>query len=81
MTNNQELPKMKIDINDLLLHICPKCSNTAFSDAMEIRILSPLLSSSGNLETVKVPIAVCSMCGQKVLIRDLEKEKKDVILQ
>lgn len=67
------VPKIKIDINDLLMHVCPKCSNTAFSDATEIRLLSAIISPSGKDEIVKVPVAICSLCGKKVMNSDLKE--------
>ena len=85
MNNNgdtQGAPKIKIDINDLPIHICPKCSHSAFSNAIEIRVLSSIISPSGRTETIKVPVVVCSMCGNKVLASDIEetllRDKKEI---
>ena len=67
MKDGQSSSTPKPDINDLPMHICPKCSNTTFSDATEIRILSAILSPSGKDEIIKVPVAICSLCGAKVM--------------
>ena len=74
MNNKQKPPKIEIDINKLPIHTCLKCHNTAFIEATEIRIVSLLLSPTGKTEVIKVPVAVCSMCGRKVLNGDFEKK-------
>ena len=74
MNNKQKPPKIEVDINKLPIHICSSCHNTAFLEATEIRIVSLLLSPTGKTEVIKVPVAVCSMCGRKVLNGDFEKK-------
>ncbi|MCK4330852.1 hypothetical protein KAX02_13555 [candidate division WOR-3 bacterium] len=92
MSNNKQKPpvtsKIKIDINNLPMHICPACSNTVFSEATEIRLLSAIVSPSGKSEIIKVPVAICSLCGKKVMNSDLEESalrgsrgENNVILQ
>ena len=74
MNNKQRPPKIEIDINKLPIHTCSKCHNTAFIEATEIRVMSLLLSPTGKTEVIKVPVAVYSMCGRKVLNGDFEKK-------
>ena len=76
--NNQATSKMKIDVNELPTHHCPRCHNAAFIEATEIRILSMIISPSGKNEIIKVPIAVCSTCGRKVLNGDLDKSSMSI---
>ena len=79
MNNKQKPPRIDIDVNKLSIHTCPQCNNSAFIEATEIRILSLLLSPTGKTEIIKVPVAVCSMCGRKVLNGDFEKETNGII--
>lgn len=74
MREGQSSPSTpKPDINDLPIHVCPQCSNTSFFNAMEIRILSAIVSSSGEVEIIKAPVIVCSLCGVKVISSDIDK--------
>jgi predicted nucleic-acid-binding Zn-ribbon protein len=67
----QQPPKLKVDLSQLKTHKCVKCENTSFIAGMEVRVLPMLLSPTGKLEIVNVPIAVCSICGARVLESDL----------
>ena len=68
----QPKPAMpKIPLEDIPLHKCIKCSHTGFIGGVELRAVSKIVSASGQDEIVQTRILICTMCGEKVMQKDL----------
>lgn len=61
----------KIPLKDIPLHKCIKCSHTGFIGGVELRPVSKIISASGQDEIMQTRILICSMCGEKVMQKDL----------
>lgn len=71
---NGKKPKLampKIPLEDVPLHKCIKCSHTGFIGGVELRPVSKIISASGQDEIMQTRILVCTMCGEKVMQKDL----------
>lgn len=65
----------KIPLEDIPLHKCVKCSHTGFIGGVELRPVSKIISASGQDEIMQTRILICTMCGEKVLQKDLFGDK------
>lgn len=63
----------KISLENIPLHKCVKCTHTGFIGGVEIRAISKIISASGQDEILQAKILICTMCGEKVLQKDLFK--------
>lgn len=74
ISGNGKKPAMampKIPLEDIPLHRCIKCSHTGFIGGVELRTVSKIISASGQDEIMQTKILICSMCGEKVMKKDL----------
>jgi hypothetical protein len=59
-----QAPQRRITIKETSEVTCDLCKNNTFTDAMFMRRVSPLASSTGKPEYIPVPQAVvCTKCG------------------
>ena len=62
MDNNQQ-PKMNIDINQTTAEICEECENDTFTQVYKMRTLSKLLSPTGQETKIPIQVFACAKCG------------------
>lgn len=68
---------ININADQLKDRVCSKCSGMIFSHALVLKEIPPLLSPSGKLETMMLPIGfVCVRCGTEMSLRP-EEPKED----
>jgi hypothetical protein len=56
-----EQQKPKINLDDTKEYVCT-CGSTLFTQAFNIREVSPLLTGTGNTEYIPVTVLVCERC-------------------
>ena len=61
--NNQEQPKVNIDINKTTAEVCESCENDTFSQVFKMRKLSALLSPTGEPTMIPIQVFACAKCG------------------
>lgn len=61
-------PKIKIDPNDLDEFKCSECESNVFQQAVKLKKLSALQSSTGNKSIVPVPVFICVKCQKELTI-------------
>ena len=61
--NNQEQPKVNIDINKTTAEVCESCENDTFSQVFKMRKLSALLSPAGKTSMIPMQVFTCAKCN------------------
>ena len=57
--------QFQINLNDAIKQVCPEpCGNTTFTQAVQIYIMSALISPNGEELVSCPPVFICSKCGK-----------------
>ncbi|MCK9430138.1 MAG: hypothetical protein M0R17_09060 [Candidatus Omnitrophica bacterium] len=59
----QQPMNININLKDAVDIVCEECGNKYFTDAMQIKKLSALLSPNGQDSLIPIQVFICTKCG------------------